>query len=323
MRVLMLALLCAFGLLAAVPAGSAPERYPVRPVRVLIPFAPGSATDIVARAIAEELRNSLGQPFVVESKPGASGQIAAEMAARAAPDGYTLFLTTNTTHSANPYLFRRLPYDPISDFTPIGRISYFPFVLAVNADLPVRDMPELVTFSQQRRGQVSYAYGNSTGQVAGSALNMLARLGAQPVAYRSTPQALTDLAGGQIAFMFVDLASSRQQFEAGRLRPLAVSTDKRSALAPDLPTLGESLGLQGFDLSAWVGLFGPAKMPPHVVEQLGDALYRIVDSPKMREKLQAMGSEPAPAQPAAFGIYVSRQLEVWGQKVKDAGIKPE
>lgn len=299
------------------------QPYPNKPIRLVIPFASGSATDIVARAIAEELRTSLGQPVVVESKPGASAQIGAEFVARSAPDGYTLFLTTNTSHSANPHLFRKLPYDPIRDFTPIGRVCFFPFVLAVDAKLPVTTPSELVGWTKANAGRVSYGYGNSTGQVAGAALNNLLKLGAQSVPYKSTPQALTDLAGGQVAFMFVDLASSQQHVKSGRIRAIAVSTEKRSQMAPELPTLGESLGLQGFDLSAWVGLFGPAGLPADVVARLGGELQKIVERREMRERLESLGGEPAPAPAAEFGAYVARQLEVWGQKVRDAGIQPE
>jgi tripartite-type tricarboxylate transporter receptor subunit TctC len=310
-------------LLAAAGTWAGAQPYPSKPVRIVIPFTAGSATDIVARAIAEELRGALGQPVVVESKPGASAQIGAEFVARSAPDGYTLFLTTNTSHSANPHLFAKLPYDPIRDFTPIGRISFFPFVIAVDAKLPIRTPAELVAYAKANPGKLSYAYGNSTGQVAGAALNNLMRLGAQPIAYKSTPQALTDVVGGEVAFMFVDLASSQQHLKAQRLRAIAVSTERRSQRAPELPTLGESLGLQGFDLSAWVGLFGPAGVPPDVVARLSDALQRIVESKAMHDKLESLGGETAPAGAAEFDAYVRRQLEVWGQKVRDAGIAPE
>jgi len=313
---------CALAL-AACASGASAQAWPGKPIKLVIPFAAGSATDIVARALAEELRVSLGQPIVVESKPGASAQIAAEFVARSAPDGYTLFLTTNTSHSANPHLFRKLPYDPIKDFTPIGRLCFFPFVLAVDPKLPVSTPSQLVAFTKENAGKVSYAYGNSTGQVAGAALNNLMRLGAQSVPYKSTPQALTDLVGGQVAFMFVDLASSQQHLKAGRLRAIAVSTEKRSQLAPELPTLGETLGLQGFDLSAWVGLFGPAGLPTEIASRLSAEIVAIGNKKEFRERIDAVGGEPAPADAAEFGAYVRRQLDVWGQKVRDAGIQPE
>lgn len=196
-------------------------------------------------------------------------------------------------------------------------------MIAVDAKLPVRTPAELVAYAKANQGKVSYAYGNSTGQVAGAALNSLAKMGAQAVAYKSTPQALTDVVGGQVAFMFVDLASSQQHLKAQRLRAIAVSTDKRSPSVPELPTLGESLGLQGFDLSAWVGLFGPAGMPAEIVARLSAELEKIVQSKAMRDKLESLGGEAAPAAAAPFDAYVRKQLEVWGQKVRDAGIRPE
>jgi tripartite-type tricarboxylate transporter receptor subunit TctC len=314
-------LLAAASLAAFAPAYAQP--YPNKPIRLVIPFASGSATDIVARAIAEEMRVALGQPVVIESKPGASAQIGAEAVARSAPDGYTLFLTTNTSHSANPHMFRKLSYDPIKDFTPIGRVGYFPFLLTVDAKLPITTPAELVAYTKANAGRVSYGYGNSTGQVAGAALNNLMKLGAQSVAYKSTPQALTDLAGGQVAFLFVDLASSQQFLKSGRIRAIAVSTEKRSQMAPELPTLGETLGLQGFDLSAWVGMFGPAGLPADVTARLSATLQKIVDSREFREKMETIGGEASSAGSAEFGAYVARQLEVWGQKVRDAGMQPE
>ena len=314
--------LCATAMTIAASTAFA-QPYPNRPIRLIIPFASGSATDIVARAIAEDLRGALGQQVVVESKPGASGQIAAESVARSAPDGYTLFLTTNTTHSANPHLFRKLSYDPIRDFAPIGRVCYFPFVLAVDAKLPVSTPTQLLEYAKENAGKLSYAFGNSTGQVAGAALVNLTGLGAQAVPYKSTPQALTDLAGGQVAFMFVDLASSRQHLGAGRIRAIAVSTEKRTQMAPELPTLGEALGLQGFDLSAWVGLFGPAGLPPDIVSRLSTELEKVVQRREFRERIASLGGDAAPADATEFGAYVVRQLEVWRQKVRDAGIAPE
>lgn len=307
-------------LLAVAPVALG-QPYPSKPVKIIIPFGPGSATDIVARMLAEELRAAMGQPFIVDNKPGASAQIATEQVAKSAPDGYTLLLTTNTGHSANPYLFKKLPYDPVRDFTPLARVCYFPFVLAVDAKLPIRTVAELIAYA--KASPIGYAYGNSTGQVAGAAFNNLAQLNATPVPYKSTPQALTDVVGGQVAFMFVDLASSQPFSKSGRLRSLAVSTETRSALAPDLPTLKEAAGIEGFDLSAWVGLFGPAGMRPELVTRISDEMQKILAKPEIRARLEGMGGEVAPGSASELGVFVTRQLEVWGKKVRDAGIQPE
>ena len=307
----------------ASPGLRAQEPYPSKPVRIVIGFGPGSGTDILTRMLAEEFRGLLGQPFVVENRPGAAAQIAATQVAKAAPDGYTLFLTSNTSHSVNPHVFKTLPYDPIKDFTPIGGTAYFPFVLAVNASLPVRTPQEFVAYARANRGKLNYAYGTPTVQIPAEALNRLLDLQATGVAYKSSPNALTDVIGGQAQFLVVDLASARAHFQSGKLRPLAVTTSRRTALAPELPTIEETLGLKDFDLAAWTGLFGPAGLPKDVVDKLSSTLMQVLAKPAVRDRITAAGAEPTPSDAATFGQFVRRQLDVWGRKVADAGIKPE
>ena len=310
--------------LGSLPAlASAQGAYPDRPVKIVIGFGPGSGTDIISRLIAEELRQALGQPFLVENRPGASAQIAANLVAKAPPDGYTLMLTSNTTHSVNPHLFKKLTYDPFADFTPIGGVAYFPFILAVNASLPVRTPQELVAFAQQNKGKVFYAYGTPTVQIPAESINRLKQMGAIGVPYKSSPPALTDVVGGQAQFLVVDLASARPHLQSGRLRALAVTSSKRSALAPELPTVEESLGLQDFDLAAWTGLFGPADLPPPVTDRLATALQRALAKPEVRERIQGIGAEPTPSDPRTFTTLVKRQFEIWGKNVQVSGIQPE
>lgn len=297
--------------------------YPNRPVKIIIGFGPGSGTDILARMIAEELRLALNQPFIVDNRPGASAQIAASAVAKAPADGYTLMLTSNSSHSVNPHVFKKLPYDPITDFTPVGGIAYFPFILAVNAALPVRTPQEFVTYALANKGKLNYAYGTPTVQIPAEALNRLEKLDATGVPYKSSPGALTDVIGGQAQFLVVDLASARPHLQSGRLRALAITTSKRSALAPELPTIEESLGLRDFDLAAWTGLFGPAGMPKEVTDKLSATLLQILAKPDLRERILAAGAEPTPSDVPTFTALVKRQLEVWGRKVADAGIQPE
>ena len=318
---LLLASAAAFGLVPQ--AATAQGAYPNRPVKIIIGFGPGSGTDILARMLAEELRVALGQPFIVDNRPGASAQIAATAVARSAPDGYTLFLTSNSSHSVNPHLFKKLPYDPIADFTPIGGIAYFPFILAVNSSVPARTPQEFVNYAQANRGKLNYAYGTPAVQIPAEALNKLKKLEAIGVPYKSSPSAITDVIGGQAQFMVVDLASARPHLQSGRLRALAVTTSKRTALAPELPTIEESLGLQDFDLAAWTGLFGPANMPPEATAKLSATLLAILAKPAVRERILASGAEPTPSDIPTFTALVKRQLEVWGRKVADAGIQPE
>lgn len=297
--------------------------YPNKPVKIIIGFGPGSGTDILARMIAEELRVALGQPFIVDNRPGASAQIAASAVAKSPADGYTLFLTSNSSHSVNPHMFKKLPYDPIADFTPIGGIAYFPFILAVNASLPVKTPQEFVAYARVNKGKLNYAYGTPTVQIPAEALNRLEKLEATGIPYKSSPAAMTDVIGGQAQFLVVDLASARPHLQSGRLRALAVTTSKRTALAPDLPTIEETLDLRDFDLAAWTGLFGPAALPKEVVDKLSSTLLQILAKPEVRERILASGAEPTPSDVPTFTALVKRQLEVWGRKVRDAGIQPE
>ena len=297
--------------------------YPNHPGKIIVGFGPGSGTDIMARLIAEELRQALGQPFVVDNRPGASAQIAAGALVKAPADGYTLMLTSNTTHSVNPHIFKKLPYDPIADFTPIGGVAYFPFILAVNAALPVKTAQELVTYAQQNRGKVFYAYGTPTVQIPAEAINRLKQMNAVGIPYKSSPPALTDVVGGQAQFLVVDLASARPHLQSGRLRALAVTSARRSALAPELPTVEEALGLRDFDLAAWTGLFGPAGLPRDVVDLLSATLQRVLAKPEVRERIQAIGAEPTPSNVAGFTDLVRRQLDIWGRNVALAGIQAE
>ena len=317
----LLAALAACAVMSA--AAHAQDAYPNKPVRIVIGFGPGSGTDILARMIGEEMRVALGQPFVVDNRPGAAAQIAATAVARAPADGYTLFLTSNSSHSVNPHIFKKLPYDPIADFTPIGGIAYFPFILAVNATLPVRTPQEFVTYANANKGKLFYAYGTPTVQIPAAALSRLLKLNADGVPYKSSPAALTDVIGGQAQFLVVDLASARPHLQSGKLRALAVTTSKRSGLAPDLPTIEETLGLRDFDLAAWTGLFGPAGMPREVTEKLSATLLQVLAKTEVRERILAAGAEPTPSDTATFTALVKRQLEVWGRKVSDAGMQPE
>jgi len=316
--------LCAMVLATlAYVSAHAESAYPAQPVHFITAFAAGSASDIVARMIAEKLQADLGQPVIVENKPGASGQVASDFVARAQPDGYTIMLATNTTHSSNPYLFKRLRYDPVTDFTPLVQVCNFPFVLVVGSKVPVRNVAELLEYGKTHRNDMNYGYGNSTGQIAAAAFDRIANLNSAAIPYGSTPQAMTDIIGGRTTFMFVDLASAAGHIQSGALRALAVSTERRSTLAPELPPVAEALGKSQFDLAAWVGIFGPAKMPATVSTRLGDALYRIVASAEIQDKLKAMGAEPTPARAQQFGTFVGQQKSVWGEKVRQAGIEPQ
>jgi len=316
-------LLAAAAALAACAASPArAQGWPSRPIRLVIPFGAGAASDMVARRLGDHLQAALGQPVVVENKAGASGQIAAELVAKAAPDGYTLFLTSNTTHSANPFLFKKLNYDPVKDFTPIARVCAFPFVLVVESRLPANSVKELIAHAHQL-GNTSYGYGNSTGQIAGAAFSRLTKMDSVAVPYKSVPQVVTDLLGGQVQFAFVDIANALPHIQAGKLRALAVSSETRSALMPELPTITEETGLRGFDLTAWGAIFGPAGMPAPIVERLNAELNKITSDSDFRERLRQAGVETQASSAEELRVFVDRQLVVWGTKVKDARIQPQ
>lgn len=317
--------MCAMALALALVGGhaGAQETYPSRPVKIVIGFGPGSGTDIVARMLADELTKTFNQPFIVENKPGAAAQIAANQVKAAAPDGYTLLLTSNTTHSVNPHIFKKLQYDPIADFTPIGGVGFFPFVLAVDAKIPVKTPQEFVAWARENKGKTFYAYGTPTVQIPAEAINRIEKLEATGVPYKSSPDALADVIGGRAQFMVIDLASSQPQVKAGRLRVLGVTSSKRTALAPDLPTIEETLQIKDFDLAAWTGLFGPANLPKDIVDKLSNAMQKILTRPDVRERMLASFIEPTPSDPATFKAMVRKQLDVWGDKVKISGIQPE
>ena len=314
-------LFAALMLLMASAAASAQQTYPNRPIKVIVPFAVGSGTDILTRLVTDELQKSLGVPFVIDNKPGASSQIAAEAAAKADPDGYTLMMTTNTAHSANPHLFKKLRYDPLKDFTPIARVNYFLFALAVNADSPVRTPQDLVARVRGNPGKCSYGFGNSTGQVAGAHFVKYGKMDAQPVPYKSTPPAMTDIAGGQVEFMFVDWAAAQAFIKSGKLKLIGVQSDTRSAMLPDLPPVGETV--PGFNFTVWGGLIGPAGMPPAIVQTLNAAVNKVLATPAVREKMMASGLEPAPMSLEDFRKFTVDQHAAWGRSIRDAGIQPE
>ena len=301
----------------------AQDAYPSKPVKMIIGFGPGSGIDLLGRMVAEELNSTLKQPFVIENRPGASVMLAASAVKAAAPDGYTLLLTSSTSHSVNPYVFKKLPYDPMADFTPIGSIGLFHSILAVDANLPVRTPQEFIGWAQGRKGNLFYAYSGLTFRIAAESLNRSKMLDAKGVPYKSSPEAMTDVVGGRAQFLVVDLAASQALVKAGRLRALAVTSARRTAVAPGLPTVEESFGVRDFDMASWVGLFGPANLPKDIVDKLSDALQKALTRPEFRERMLANNIEPIPNEPAAFKLFLQRQLDMWKLKVAEAGVEPE
>ena len=309
--------------LAAFPLTSSAQSYPNGPVRIVVPFAAGSATDIVTRLIAEEFRAEFNQSFVVDNKPGASAQIGAEIVARAPADGYTLFMTTNTSHSANPHLFKKLSYDPIRDFSPVANVMRIPVIIIVPPSLPVRTLGDLINYVRANPGKVSFGFGNSIGQVIGASVAKRAGLDVITVPYKSTPQVIADTVGGQIGYSVADMASGQGFVANGKLRALAVSSLKRSSLMPDVPAISETPGLEGFEVIAWVALFAPAGTAKDIVDRLNAVVRRALEKPAVKEKIASFASEPAPGSPEDLADFVREQLASWGRSIKEAGIQPE
>ncbi len=307
-------------MLATASAGA--DTYPSRIITMIVPFQAGSGTDAVARIFAQELGQALNGRIVIENKAGANGAIAAAGVARAEPDGYTLFMTTNTSHSANPSLMKNISYDPVRDFAPITRGGNLPFMLVVNPAIPVASVAELIAYAKSRPGELSYGYGNSTGIVAGETFKRASGINVLKVPYRSTPPAITDVVGGRLAYMFVDLASGLAQVKSGNLRALAVTTQERSAILPDLPSMKEA-GLPDFDLTSWNGLFAPAKTPPEIVNRLNAEMRRIIAKPDVKARLAEIGFDAFSSTPDELGVFVQSELVKWTRLIKEAGIEPE
>jgi tripartite-type tricarboxylate transporter receptor subunit TctC len=307
--------------LALLTLGAQAQTYPARPVRLMVPFPAGSATDQVARLVGQQLQEELKQPFIVENKPGAQGAIAAGEVARAAPDGYTLLLTTNTPQAANVSLFKKLAYDPVKDFAPIARIGTTSFMLMVKADSPLRTFKEFLADARAKPGKLSAGYGSSGSQVSIAMLESMGNLKVVSVPYKGIPQAITDVLGGTLSFTFVDLGNALAQAKGGKLRGLAVTSAKRTPLAPDVPAVAEEL--KGYELIAWFALVAPAGTPPDIVQRLHDVTVKGIAAPAVKEKFAAIGTDVAPMNPAELGKFIQSEIAHWAKLVKLAGIQPE
>jgi tripartite-type tricarboxylate transporter receptor subunit TctC len=315
MKVLFLLL----AVLAASPVVA--QTYPSKPVRLVVPFPAGSATDQVARLIGAQLQESLGQPFIVENKAGAQGGIAAAEVARAAPDGYTVMVTTNTPQAANVSLFKKLNYDPVKDFAPIARLGMTSFMLMVRPDFPAKDLKGFLDHVRKQPGKLSAGYGSAGSQVSLAMLKAMGKLDVVEVPYKGIPQAITDTMGGSLAFTFVDLGNALAQAKGGKLRGLGVTSAKRTPLAPDQPAIAEELA--GYELIAWFALVAPAKTSPDVVQKLHGASVNALGKAEVKEKFATIGVDVAPQGPAELAKFIQSEIAHWAKLAKLANIQPE
>jgi len=304
----------------AAPAHAAP--YPDKPITFIVPFGAGSATDQLARALSASATPLLGQPVVVENRPGASGMIAAQHAARAAPDGYTVLITTNTTQVANPHLFKKLPYDPRADFTPLTGLGAGGMVLVVREDAPYRTVDDLVRQAREHPGKLTFGSGNSSSRIAGEMFKQLTGTDIVWVGYNSNPNALNDLLGGHIDMMVIDTVTGLSQIAAGKLRPLGASTSRRLPQLPDVPTLQEA-GIDGYDMSYWFAAYVPAGTPPEIADKLAQTLTQAEASPQARDFFQNSATQAWTTSGADLAAFQDSELAKWGKVIRAAGIQPE
>ncbi|HET9652422.1 MAG TPA: tripartite tricarboxylate transporter substrate binding protein [Usitatibacter sp.] len=307
----------------ALPGFAAAQAFPTRPVRIVVTYPPGGGADLMARLVAPKMSEALGQPVVVENKPGASGQIGASEVARSAPDGYTLMLDASS-YSVNPSLYSKLPYEPTKAFTPIAVLALFPNVLVVTPSYPVHDVKELIAAAKAKPGTIAFASsGNGSAQHLSGEL-FLQKTGVQMthVPYKGGGPALNDVMGGQVPTFFANMASSLPQIKGGKLRPLAITGAKRSAALPDVPTMAEA-GVPGYEVYEWNAIFAPAGTPPAVIAKLAEAVDKAVQSPEFRERVGSLGGELTGYGPAEADRFVSEQTALWGKVVRESHIKVE
>jgi putative tricarboxylic transport membrane protein len=298
------------------------EDYPTRPITMVAVFGPGSASDTICRIIADPLSKALGQPVVVEDRPGADGAVAALYVHHQTADGYTLLMGTNSPLSADPFLHKNIQYDPIKDFTPITRVGSFTLMLVVDPKLPLNSVKDVVAYAKAHPDKLSFASGNTAGIVAGDTLAHWAGIKLIHVPYKSTPPALEDIIGGRVSMMFADFTTAMPHVAAHTLRALAVTRIKRSALFPDLPTMDEA-GIKGFNLDAWAGLVAPTGTPPGIIAKLNKALRPIIDSPDVQKKFKNVGFEGFSSTPDQLGDYMKSQIVEWKKMVTDANIQAD
>jgi tripartite-type tricarboxylate transporter receptor subunit TctC len=287
-----------------------------------VPFAAGSATDALARIAGEHASKTLGQSILIENIAGANGVLAAQNVARAEPDGHTVLITTNTTHGANQSLMKTVPYDAVSSFEPVTKLGTITLALIANPSVPAKTVQELLTYGKANPGKLTFGYGSSSARIAGEMLKNLGGMDIRGVPYKSNPQAITDLLGGQIDIVFADISTTMPQVKAGKATGLAVSTAKRSPLAPELPTMEEA-GVKGYDLAAWFAAFVPAKTPKPVIEKLREALVAAVNDKATQDKLLGSGIEPEASTSEELKAFVGAEIKKWADIVKAAGIQPE
>ena len=308
--------------LAAFVLAQAPAAYPTKPIRLVVPFPAGGATDIFAREVAKHLTEAWGQSVVVDNRPGAGGNIGSELVAKSAPDGYTLEMGTVGTHAINASLYSKMPYDHIKDFVPVILVAGVPNVLEVNPSVPVNSVQELIAYAKANPGKLNFASSGSGTSIhlSGELFKVMAGVQMTHVPYKGSAPALSDLLGGQVQLMFDNLPPSLPQIKAGKLRALAVTSSTRAPALPDVPTVAEA-GLPGFEASSWFGVLAPAGTPPAIVAKLNAEIAKWLTTPEAKEKLAAVGANIASGTPEDFARHIQAETAKWAKVVKESGAK--
>ena len=307
--------------LASAPAWA--QAYPNKPIRAVVPFAAGSATDQIGRAFAEKMSQTLGQSVVVDNKPGASGMLGADIVAKAPADGYTILIGTNSTNAALKFLMKKLPYDQDTAFAPVAYIGSVPLMVAVNNDFPAKTLKEFVDQAKARPGQVSFAYASTSQQVSSEMLSSMAGIRMNAIPYKSGPNAMTDLIGGQVNMFTADFAVTVPQHKAGKIRGLAVTSSKRVAVVPELPTVNEALGLKDYELIAYFAVFAPAGTPADVIAKLNQAVNAAANSKDIQDKFAPNGFSVEPGTPEALAQRNRSETAKWEKAIREAKIEAQ
>ena len=300
------------------------QEWPNKPIRWIVPFPPGGAMDVMARALAEKSSKSLGQAVVIENKPGAGGNIGADFVARSDADGYTMMITS-IGMATNKFLYPKLSYDPVKDFAPVSLIAIVPNVLVTNATQPnVKTVSDVIANAKAQPGKLTYASaGNGSSiHLAGEVFTSMAKIDMQHIPYKGSNPAVTDLLGGQVNYMFDSITSAKPHIDAGKLRPIGITTSKRSKALPNVPTIAES-GLPGYEVTPWFAVFVPAATPKPIVNKLNAALLDALKSPEIKAKFDGIGAEPLGTTPDELAIYLNKEIERWGKVISTNNIKSD
>jgi len=306
------------GVAAILPVNA--QTYPTKPVRMVVPYPAGQGTDIMARAIAERLSQRLGHPVVIDNRPGAGGNIGTDAVAKAAPDGYTLLMGTNATHAMNASLYGSIPFDHIKDFSPVILVGTLPLILVAHPSISANSVKEVIELAKAKPGALNFGIGSTSSRVSAELFKRMTNIDIVPILYKGATAMFTDLIGGQIQFGFETVATALPQVKAGKVKPIAVTSAKRTDLAPAVPTFAES-GLAGYDVVGWNALFAPQGTPPEIVAKLNAEIGKILQTPEIMQRMASIGFDPAGGTAEQLAAYVRSETDKWGQTIKAAGIR--